>query len=423
MSCGTISASEELKIITLKNGMKVFLKPNSSDADEILIQLAAPGGYANLPEKDHPSGQLAAQVAWESGFGKYTSEQIYSALYKYSIELNIEIFPLYRSISIECYPDMIDESLKFIPLVFTDPKFEPCAFEKILEKKRQCLSEEIQAVSHLDLEEVSYVLNAKEGKNFHLLRPEDLKKASLESCRDLFKAAYQNPKEFICVIVGAIDLEKIIPIIEETLGEIPSNEKLFLTKPFKSKAFPKKSQTLIIPMKCQSKSLNLITFPIHNKITKESIHNLQVCCYIMEQRLRNQFKDRFKCLGGLQVSYQFPYFPFTDHPWLTIQFCSDFHQCGNIATKMIQELNHLQASNGVSQEDVQFALKKHSQEHERLEKSNSYWLTTLANDGLMGWDPLNSEKNLLGITTESIHNFFKKSFNFNQHSRISTQPK
>lgn len=376
-----------------------------------------------LPKNERASGQLAAKIAWESGFGSMTSDQICADLYKHAVEFNVDIFPLYRSISIECDQETLPSSLQFIPLIFTEQKFEKASFEKVIAKKRKCLSEAKKSAPSIDLEETSFILNAQEEKGLNSLTLEDLDNISFATVSNFFKTSFCNPADFICVVVGNFEVEKITPLLEKTLGAIPANDKGFQSLiTTKQCIFPKKTLTQVIPLKCLSKSLNFLTFPIQAKINPASVNQLQLCCHIIEFRMRNRFKDRFKCMEGIQAAYQFPYFPYLESPWLTLQFCSDFSQCGNITEHMIKELKSLQTS-GPTYEEIQFALKKYSRQNDREKKSNTYWLTSLANDGLMGWDPREKEKLSISATPESMKLIFAESFNFSQHTRLTTEPK
>lgn len=404
--------------IILKNGMKVILQQNVLDEDEILIQLAAPGGYAMLNEKDRASGELSAKIAWESGFGNLNADQIAANLYKQAADINIEIFPLYRSIHITCDQESVSNLLQFIPLIFTEQKFDQQAFEKVITKKKECLKKQNTSSFFPNLQDPSHFLNMQEDKVYQALTLKDLDHVSLKKSDEFFKDAFHNPSEFICVVVGNFDPKIMIPLLEKTLGVIPKANSFSSTKA-KWGTFLLEPQVKIVPLKCPSKSLNVITFPITHEMTTATVLQIELCCKIIEYRMRDQLQGRFKCLEGIQASYLFPYFPFKESPCLHLQFCSNFGQCGKISDEVIAVLQNLQKE-GPTQEEIQIALKKYSRQHNREKKTNLYWLTTLANYGLMDWDV--SKEHSFQHTEESMKAVFTKFFNFSTHTRLSTKP-
>ena len=96
-------------------------------------------------------------------------------------------------------------------------------------------------------------------------------------------------------------------------------------------------------------------------------------CQTIEASLRNVMQRRLKSTQGVDVAYEFPYYPSTLSPWITIQYRSDFDQADDLAKIIMAELEHLRA-HGPTAHDLDSALEnqKSGDEFGRM-KMNIGW--------------------------------------------------
>lgn len=414
--------SLDITEIVLENGMHVYLKPNDKDDNEVVLQFAAIGGYASFPESEQPAARIAADIVWESGFGPLTTDQLSALLYDHSVEFELAIKPFYRTIICEFRNDSFPVLLKLITDFFSKPQFKQSGLDEVLRTSSEILKHP-EGIQTLKYENAFLALNTNEAFQNKSLSITDLEKVTLPKAKEAFEKLYCNPSEFSCVIVGDFNPEKIKPLLLLTLGNIQSkNTVLPLSTP--SSTFPEQPLTKVISFKSGSDSLTRLTLPITTPIDEKTIYPLEMACQTIESHLRNVMQCRLKSSYGVDVDYEFPFYPSRRYPWMTVQFRSDFDQAEDLTKIIIAELKYLQ-KNGPNANDLNSILRSQRVTDEFWQYDDEYWLSFLVNSKLMGLNPeeVYKQRNLENINLQMIQNYISNLFDASKHTRLTTKQK
>lgn len=386
--------------LVLNNGLHVYFRPSENNEEEVMLQLAAAGGYSTLPLQDQPSARLAAEIVWESGFGSLTTDQLSALLYNYSIELEFCIKPFYRTISGECSTESLPMLIKIISDFLVRPQFHQTGLDNIVKSMSEVI-DNITPDKSQKFENAYLVLNTKSRPKNNPLTKEDLKTISLKNLPDIFDRLYANPQDFCCVITGDFDVEFIKPYVIKFLGEIPSKKpNLDLSISF-TPQFPSQPESQIIPLKNGPDSLTRITFPITHPVDGTNIYKLEMACQTIEAHLRSLMQRRLKSSYGVDVAYEFPFYPSFIFPWIAIQFRSDFDQADDLAKIIVSEIQHLKIK-GPSLSDLETAELSQKANEEFCYCDDAYWLSFLTNAYLMRLNPSAIFENLAQDKSTSI---------------------
>lgn len=413
----------KLTQLRLSNGMTIWLKPTDFEHDEIFIKLAALGGYGSLPAGDRPSGELAASIAWESGMGDMTSDQVSVLLYENSLEFAPKIHTFHRSIEGVSGKEGLEAFLQCVKMVFTQQKFTKEGLKTALANARNILAK--LACDYDYVYEAMFLnINSQGVKALQPLSTNDLSKVKLLVAKDFFQRAYSDPSEFVCVFVGSIDIEKTKALIVKYLGTIPKKAVPTNMVQTFNEVFPKGITEREIKLPKRLDSLTRITFPWKRVMDEKKIYKMGFTCQVIEARLRKVITEKMKLSYGIDVSYEFPFYPFLEDPWMSIRFRCDLNRVETIKQLILAELKHLQEK-GVSGEEIEGIKYLEAGSDEFWLHDNFYWMSMLTNYYLWKWDPqwiYRASVLTQDLTPEKIHHLLKTGFSLENYSVITAKP-
>jgi zinc protease len=392
--------------ITLSNGMKVALKPTTFEDDEILIRVSAKGGYSLF--NNRASAEISPQVFLESGFGGLTPDKLSVLLYQTSTEFSINLNAFSRSIEATCSMDDVETAFNLINLSFTKHEFKKEAFQTVVDRTRLSIKKR-----NLDFEttfQEAYI--ATNTGNVAALKPlslADLNKSTFAESKKFFDYAFSNPEDFVVVIVGDFKEEEIIPVIEKYLASIPKLKQILDAEARLELRFPPGINAKEIRSHRSGESLVRLTFPIQVEINEKNVFAVELACQLIEEKLRERIKNYFNTTQGVDVSYEFPIYPSLDLSWISIQFRAEPQAIEIIKKLIVTELKLLQ-SLGPSNFDLENAKIQQKQSDEYWLRQNDFWLASLSNYYLVGWDLKNvvqDAKKEKKLSTEKIRDVIR----------------
>ena len=413
----------DLTEIILKNGMKVILKPTQFEEDEVMVHLSARGGFSSLEPKDRASGQLSAQIAWESGLGDMTSDQLSVHLYEQSLEMVVNVKPFSRVIEANGNEDNLEALFKLIYQIFTKPNFKKESYEKAIVKARQAIHKLAQDSGNL-FEEAFKDVNTH---NLYALRPLsmiDIDRADYEKSRQFFNESFSNPAEFICVIVGDFNTANVKKLVVDKFSVIPKTKTQLSLQKHPSFQFPKGAVAKVVSLAKRQDSLTRITYPITAPIDHDKILKIELVCQIIQLKIRKAVKPFIEMTHGITVSYEYPLFPFQEFPWMTIQFHSSSKLVNLLTKKVISEIQSLRDA-GPEQEEIDFVLKAQKNADTFWLRDNSFWVAALTNYYLWSWDPrgiMSPIGSIDHLSQEDVKMILQTYFNWNDYTVLSGQP-
>lgn len=413
----------DLTELTLKNGMKVILKPTQFEEGEVMVHLSALGGFSSLEPKDRASGQLSAQIAWESGLGDMSSDQLSVHLYDQSLEMVVNVKPFSRVIEANGNEDNLESMFKLINQIFKSHHFKKESYDKALVKARQAVNKMAQDTGNI-FEEAFKDINTH---NLYALRPlsiKDIDRANYEISKQFYNESFTNPADFICVIVGDFNIEKMKKMIKDNLviNTDFNTESRVKKPPFFQ--FPKEVTTKVVPLPNYSDSLTRITYPISVPIDHEKIQKIELACQIIQTKIRKAVKPYIETTHGITVSYEYPLYPFQELPWLTIQFHGP-KKLVNLLTKTVIAEIQLLRNTGPSQEEINTVMETLKKADAFWFRDNSFWVSALTNYYMWGWDPtaiLNTHKSKDHFSQEDMKLVLQTYINWDDYTVLSGQP-
>jgi zinc protease len=414
----TATPLQQLNIteLTLKNGLKVCLKV-MPESEEIQLQLFALGGAAAFPESDLAAVLLAPDIALESGLGDFTHEAIAKEMSEYGTDFSVQIQPYQRIIEGSCYPDGLPSLLKWISLTFTAPRFTEIGLSKVLEQTRDSIQNRQQDCDAL-FDQFYQTINTQHTNIPEFPTLKELDQIKLPVAQAHFNRCFSDPSQFMCVIVGEFDLEKMKEQLKQTLETIPASPKQQpLVDRDLGNNFPPGITTKVFRCGHDDESLTRITFPLTLHDEEQILDQLEFVCQVIETRLRDSIRAQRGTTHAIDVGYEFPLYPHLSSKWLTLQFRSTADEVKLLVKLTRAELEKLRREGPLESEikAVDLLLQRTD---EFWATENSYWVAMISNYLKWGWSLDHLHRSRAAMSKELVQQFLQDSFAINNFSVI-----
>lgn len=411
--------------LRLSNEMTILLKPTQFENNEIFIKLEALGGYAALPPADRFSAEFASQIAWESGFGGKSADQISLYLYENSVGLEPKIQAFSRTIEGNSNKNGLDAFLNTVRMIFTEQQFTQEGLEAAYSKAKDSL-EMLEWDYGWAYEAALLRVNTNGMSLMQPMSVEDLTKVNFNVAKNVFQKAFGDPGDFVCVIVGTFEIGQAKELISRYLGAIPKSKLGSFPKNYNpSLAFPQGITTNEIQLEASpEESLTRLTFPLQISMNKNSMLQVAFVSQVIEQRLRQTIRERMSYAYGIDVSYEFPFYPLLNNPWISIRFRCDAKFVEAIRKIVLQELKELQDS-GATEEDIKEIKMLEAGSNSFWLRDNFYWMSLLTDYYLWQWDLewiSEGPKMVQELSLKTVNELLKSSFSLKNYSVVTSKP-
>ena len=209
---------------TLKNGIKVIVKPTTFKADEVQIQMTSRSGYSCVADEDYHTAEYLALVMSQQGVSKFSATDLRKQLSGKSANVTVAPGAYNTRVIANGSPKDLETILQLIYLKFTDPRFNEDDFKAILNQY------------------ISYVENLKSNPDFKAgeqqqktlynnhprrqqISADILRDIHFDRLEPIYKKLLSNAGDFTVYIVGNVDLNTLKPLVEKYIGSLPAKKK------------------------------------------------------------------------------------------------------------------------------------------------------------------------------------------------------
>ena len=210
---------------TLKNGIKVVIKPTTYKADEVQIQMISQNGISALSDEDYNTGKYLALVMSQMGVGKFSSTELRKQLSGKSASSGVSPDDYTTTVYGGGSPKDLETIFQLINLRFTSPRFNEDDFNAVLGQY------------------ISYVENIKSSPDFtasseqlkslynnsprrQQISTEVLQSINYQRVEPIYRQLLANAADFTVYIVGNVELETLKPLVEKYIGSLPASKKI-----------------------------------------------------------------------------------------------------------------------------------------------------------------------------------------------------
>ena len=354
--------------------------------------------------------------------GSLSSDQISVLLYENSLEFVPKIHAYNRTIDGVFGNRGIGVFLHCVQMLFTQQKMTEEGLNVALTNAKNSLTKLTCDYEHI-FESIFLNTNTQGVQALQPLSMDDLAKVKLSVAKDFFHRCFSDPSEFVCVVVGSFDMQKMKAALIRHLGAIPKPQ----TRPSFThnleKGFPAGVTEKAIRLPNRTDSLTYLTFPWKKAMDEAELYKMSFTCQVIEAYLRRVIIERMKLSYGIDVSDEFPFYPYLDNPWMTIRFRCDADRVEPLKKLIMEQLKQLQEQ-GIGEDEIEEIKLLEAGSDEFWLHDNFYWTSMLANYYLWHWDPqwiYRGAKNM-HLTSTKINELLRTAISLDNYSVVTANP-
>lgn len=409
-------------VLTLSNGIDVWLKPTDFKNDQIIFTAYAPGGLSLAAEKDYKSASLASAMVGVGGMGGFNPVDLSKMLAGKIAQASPGIGDYSQAINGSATPKDLETALQLNYLAFTAPNMTPDAFDLLKRRLGASLQNRDQNPRALFGEKVEDV-NTSHHYSAKPLKPEDISTLSLDTMKSFYAARFGNAADFTYFFVGAFTETEITPLLEKWLASLPSTGKKSSAARDMGIKFPAATEKAEVVKGKEPASQTLLSFFADPGFDEFEMHRLRAATSVLNIRLREILREELGGTYGVSVGFtNSP--PIKGYGLVQIQFGSAPENVDKLVNAALKEIERLKAE-GPSADDVAKVKELERRDLETNAKQNSYWLGSMQTVHQYGWDPAGiarRDQRTERLTADAIKQMFQKYFPTDRYTLITLKP-
>jgi zinc protease len=409
-------------VLTLSNGVEVWLKPTDFKNDQVLLSAYAFGGSSLAPEADFHEASLATALVSVGGMGGLNPVDLSKLLSGKIAQATPSISDYTHGINGQASPRDLETAFKLNYLAFTAPNLNRESFELLKRRVSSALENQAQNPNFVFNEKVEQV-NSSNHYSAKALTVGDIGVLDLEAMQRFYRDRFANAADFTYFIVGAFSVDEITPLVERWVATLPSTGKK--TSKFRDMGvrFPTGSEKDEVRKGREPRGQTVMSFFADTKLDEIEMHRARSAASLLGIRLRDILREELGGTYGVSVAYNSS-LPLPGYGAMTVQFGSDPANIEKLTGEVLKEVERLKGQ-GPTSEDVARVQELERRDLETATKQNAYWIGSLQTVHMLGWDPLSitrREERIQKLSPQVLHETFKKYFLTDRYTVVTLKP-
>jgi len=424
---GTVKSRREIPeigvtVLTLSNGVDVWLKPTDFRNDQISFTSYARGGTSLASCGEYLEASLSTSLVGIAGVGGYNPIDLGKLLAGTVANASAYMSSYTHGVSAGSTPKDLETALQLTYLHFTAPNHDAAAFDLLKRRLEAGIANQKQNPGSVFGERVRRV-NTNDHCTARATTSEEIQRLSPERMMAYYTARFSNAADFTFFFVGAFNVDAITPLLNTYIGSLPSKGKRTSKVGDMHLEFPKAVLRETVNKGQEPRSQTVMTFFADTKLDELETHRLRAATTVFEMHLRELLREELGGTYSVGVGYS-DTSPQQGYGTTSVQFGSSPDNADKLAKAVMTELERLKKE-GPSDSDLQIVKETEKRELETSLRQNGYWLNSLQAMHILGRDarriPLRSERTD-SLTKENVHAMLKKYFPEDRYTVMTLMP-
>jgi zinc protease len=409
-------------VLTLSNGVEVWLKPTDFRNDQVVFSSYSLGGLSLAAPEDYVNASLATSLVGIGGVGGFTPIDLGKLLAGRIGNASAYVSSYSQGVSGSSTPKDLETALQLAYLHFTAPNATREAFELLKRRLEAQLANQAQSPGAVYGERVRRI-NTSDHYSARALRVEDLGRLDPEKMLSFYKQVFSNAANFTFFFVGNFTVDGVTPLVEQYLGSLPSTGSADARRGDMRLEFPQLVVRETVMKGQEPRSQTVITFFADTGLEELETHRLQAATEVLEKRLRDILREQLGGTYSVGVSYSNTS-PQPGYGVTSVQFGSSPENVASLTSAVMSEIERLRRE-GPSAEDVRAVKEGEKNDLQTAMRQNGYWLNSLQSMHLLRRDPrriLQRGERADSLTQENVHAALRKYFPSERHTAVTLMP-
>ncbi len=216
----------ETTVLTLSNGIKVYVKPTTFKKDEIVFNITAKGGNSLLSDSVIPSisGNGLAIYSQNAGISKFPMAKLKKMLTGKAVSVSPFIRNSTQGISGNSSPKDLETAFQLLYLFYTAPRFDSSEYNVSLKNMKNMLpnmEKQPNFIFSNAYQKAMYDNNPR----IPVLNSELLGKMNISAVMQGYKQLFSDAGGSKMFITGNVNIDSLKPLLEKYIGSLPVKNK------------------------------------------------------------------------------------------------------------------------------------------------------------------------------------------------------
>ena len=409
-------------VLTLSNGVEIWLKPTDFRNDQVAFSAYARGGASLASPAEFLDASLSTSLVGMAGVGGFSPVDLSKVTAGRIATASPFIDNYTHGISGGSTPRDLETALQLVYLYFTAPNHDAGAFDLMKNRLAARLANQAQNPGAVFGERVRR-LATMDHYSVRPMRLEDIGRIAGDRMGAFYAERFKNAADFTFFFVGSFTVDQITPLLTTYVASLPSTGKAGSRGRDMGLHFPAGVQRDIVRKGQEPRSQTAIMFFADTGLDEIETHRLRAAAAVLKMRLRDVLREEFGGTYSVGVAYA-DTAPQPGYGTTTVQFGSSPDNAERLISVTMAELDRLRRE-GPSETDVQVVKETEKRELQTSMRQNRFWLNSLHGMHLLQRDPLrilHRAERADSLSQANIHAVIRKYFPLDRYTVVTLMP-
>ncbi len=424
---GTAKAKREIPelgvtVLTLSNGVEVWLKPTDYKNDQVLFTAYARGGLSLASPQEYQEADLATALVDMAGVGGFTPVELDKLLSGKLASANPYIADYTHGVTGSSTPRDLETALQLMFLSFTAPNRTAESFALLQKRLQAALVNRDQNPQAVFGERLSEI-NTSGHYSAKPLKVGDLQNLRSERMLSFYDARFSNAADFTFFFAGTFSVDQIAPLVERYIGGLPSKGAAASKIGTMRVQFPAAPVRESVRKGQEPKSQTVMSYFAETGLGEFEMHRLRAAIGVLDMRLRELLREELGGTYGVGVGYSNTQ-PVPGYEFVQVSYGSAPENVETMVAAVQKEMERLKAT-PPTEDEIQKVKELEKRDLETAVRTNSYWTGSLQTIHIFGWDPLSITRRAArteSLTPANVHQQFTKAVSTTRRTVVTLLP-
>ncbi len=387
---------------TLKNGVKVIVKPTDFKADEVMMRVSTFGGSSILADEDMAMADNLTTFLSYQGVGEFSRTDLQKQLAGKAVGVGPFLSAASHGLSGSCSPKDLETLLQLTYLYATSPRFDEDAFTFVKEQLVNAYAN-VESDPNYALQRQLYASLYNQPERMKAWSAKDMEALTFEQYKKVYGQLFSNPDDMTFYFVGNFDEAELKALVEKYLGSLKKTKGALTYNPENLIGYQGGDRT----NRFQA-TMEMPKTTIYYVLTGEMEVNLKnrltmsILDQLLDLRYTATIREEMGATYGVSCSGQLSGMPAQPDYALFIGFDTKPEIADEARAALLPEIEKI-AKDGPSMEDVAKIKEYMAKERADALKQNGSWMQWITSADMHGLDNTTGYEEILSaISSDDI---------------------
>ena len=407
---------------TLKNGVKVVLKPTDFKADEIQMRATMAGGMSLIADEDMAMANQFTTFLSYQGVGEFSPTEMQKQLAGKAAGVGPFLSNSNNGISGTCSPKDIETMLQLVYLYGTSPRFDEDAFNLVKEQLIQAYAN-VESDPSYAMQRELYASLYDKPTRMKVWGAADMEALTFEQYKRVYAALFSNPDDMTFFFVGNFNEAELKPLVEKYLGSLPKTKGTVEYNPANAIGYQKGDRTNRFQTAMEMPKTTI--FYVLSGEMEVNLKNsliLSIFDQVLDIRYTKSIREEMGATYGVQTGGQLSGLPSEPDYALLITFDTKPEIADEARGALLPEIEKI-AAEGATDEELGKIKEYMLKERADALKQNGRWMNWMVSSTMLGVDYTTGYEEILNnITSDDLKALATKMLADNNILRLIMDP-